>query len=221
MNILGIDCSSSIMSVSLKWENRLFETAVHDGFKHSENLMLQIDQLFNLCRADRKMLDLISVAAGPGSFTGLRIAMAAAKGMSLGTGADIVSVSTLDIYSMNHERFEGIVVPVLDAKKKQVYAALYKNNNKISEELDISPDILLEKLKPFEKILFTGPDAQIFEKYAENDTKIIIDDNFSSLTGTLLITAGEKKLENVGPDTHGSGPIYIRKSEAEISMFGE
>ncbi|MBB6478691.1 tRNA (adenosine(37)-N6)-threonylcarbamoyltransferase complex dimerization subunit type 1 TsaB [Spirochaeta isovalerica] len=221
MTILGIDCSASVLSVSLKVEKRLFETAVHDGFKHSENLMVQIEHLFKLSNLESRDLDLIAVAAGPGSFTGLRIAMSTAKGLALGAQCDLVSLSTLDVYASIREDFDGLVVPVIDAKKKRFYSAVYKKGNKLTSELDIEAETLLKTLDLSENILFTGPDALFFEKYKEKDNRINIDRYFSSVTATPLIKLGYEKWKEHGADPHGSGPVYIRKSEAEISMFGD
>jgi len=221
MNILGIDCSTSLLSVSLKSGEKLYESSIHDGFKHSENLMVQIDHLFSIAGLSRSELDLIAVAAGPGSFTGLRIAMSTAKGLAMGAEADLVSLSTLDVYAEPLKHFEGVVIPVIDARKKRLYAAMYKSGEKISKELDIEAEKLIQMAASHSKILITGPDSHLFEKISLNDSRIIIDKRFSSVTATPLINLGLKKYKDVGPDPHGSGPVYIRKSEAELSMFGE
>ncbi|RQV98507.1 MAG: tRNA (adenosine(37)-N6)-threonylcarbamoyltransferase complex dimerization subunit type 1 TsaB [Calditrichaeota bacterium] len=221
MNILGIDCSGSVLSVSLKSGERLFESSIHDGFRHSENLMVQIDHLFKLAGLNSKNLDLIAVAAGPGSFTGLRIAMSTAKGIAVGSKADLISISTLDLYASFYRDFDGAVVPLVDAKKKRFYASIYHKGMKDSTELDVTAEALLERLQKEEKILFTGPDSIFFQEYAEKDSRIIIDFHFPSVTSTSLIEMGITKWQKNGPDPHGSGPVYIRKSEAEISMFGE
>lgn len=220
MNVLGIDCSASIMSISLKCGDRLFESSIQDGFKNSENLMPLIDSLFKTGGIKPSDLNLVSVASGPGSFTGLRIAMSTAKGISFGAGCDLVSVPTLDTYALGYDFFEGAVIPVIDARKKRVYASLYHKGKKICADLDIDPASLLKKAASYERILITGPDSQLFSSMADGE-KIVLDQNFTTTASTGVIKLGVEKFRDGRPDPHGSGPVYIRKSEAEISMFGE
>ena len=114
-----------------------------------------------------------------------------------------------------------MVIPVIDAKKKRLYAAIYKGGEKISEELDIELEQLLKITESHSNILITGPDSHFFEEIARNDSRIKIDKKFLSVTATPLISLGLEKYRESGADSHGSGPVYIRKSEAELSMFGE
>lgn len=216
MIVLGIDCSSSMMSLSLKKNKSLYEIVVHDGFKHSENLMPQIDSLFKMASLSPEDLELIAVASGPGSFTGLRIAMSTAKGLAFGASANIVSVSTLDAYANTYSYFDGAVIPVIDAKKKRFYSSVYFKQEKKDIDLDISAEELLEKVKDYTKILITGPDAHMFTDIAATDARIVLDKSFSSTTATEVIKLGIEKFEKDGSDPKGAGPVYIRKSEAEI-----
>lgn len=221
MKVLGIDCSSSIMSVSLKDEKRLFESSIQDGFKNSENLMPLIDSLFKMSGIEAGSLDLIAVASGPGSFTGLRIAMSTAKGIAFGTNTPIISVSTLEAYSSGHEYFDGLIVPVIDARKKRFFAAAFNNSNRVMKDRDIAAEELLKELDSYPSLLITGPDSDLFSHFSEKNTKIKIDRSFSTTSATRVIELGIKYYESKGPDSTGSGPVYLRKSEAEISMFGE
>lgn len=220
MNTLSIDCSSSIMSVSLESGERLFELSIQDGFKNSEYLMPVIDSLFKTSEITNGDLDLIAVASGPGSFTGLRIAMSTAKGIAYGSNAHIISVPTLDAYGHGMDYFDGVVVPVIDARKKRFYSAVFKQGLRIVDDMDISSEDLLNSLKKENKILITGPDCNLFTSLAEN-SRIYIDKRFTSTASTAVLHLGKVKYDKKGPDAHGSGPVYIRKSEAEISLFGE
>ena len=221
MNTLAIDCSSSVMSVSLEKDNSLFESSIQDGFKNSENLMPLIDSILKTAHLIPSELDLIAVASGPGSFTGLRIAMSTGKGIALGAGADLVSVSTLDAYGMRYDFFEGMIIPVIDARKKRVYCSLFENGIKIKENLDISAENLMKLTLEYKKILFTGPDCDLFTIYAEKDNRIYIDRAFTTTSSTDVLRIGKENYIKNGSDPSGVGPLYIRKSEAEISLFGE
>ena len=221
MNTLAIDCSSTILSISLEIDNRLFESSIRDGFKNSENLMPLIDSLFKTADFNASNLDLVSVALGPGSFTGLRIAMSTAKGIAFGSGAALVTVPTMDAYSRGFDYFEGVVIPVIDARKKRFYCALFEKGKRIEKDLDISAEDLFEMTKKYKKILITGPDSHLFKNIAENNNRIYIDDNFTSNASLSILKLGIDKYKVNGPDPDGIGPLYIRKSEAEISLYGE
>ena len=221
MNTLAIDCSSSIMSVSLESGDRLFETSIRDGFKNSEYLMPIIESLFKTADISNGDLDLIAVASGPGSFTGLRIAMSTAKGIAYGSGADLISVSTLDAYSLGYDFFDGVVVPVIDARKKRFYCSIFEYGIRKEKDMDISSENLFNYLDGSKKILITGPDCLLFSSFAQNENRIFIDKSFTSTASTAVLRLGKEKHSKTGPDPHGTGPVYVRKSEAEISLFGE
>lgn len=221
MNTLAIDCSASIMSVTLEVDERLFESSIHDGFKNSENLMPLIDSLCKIADFKATGLDLIAVSVGPGSFTGLRIAMSTAKGIAMGSDAALVTIPTLDAYSKGYNYFDGAIVPVIDARKKRVYCSIYQNSIKKEKDLDLSPEKLLELLKDYKKILITGPDSKIFSNMAAKDNRIYIDERFTTTASTTILRMGKEKFLQHGADPDGIGPVYIRKSEAEISLYGE
>ncbi len=221
MNTLAIDCSASILSITLEKENSLFESSIRDGFKNSENLMPLIENLFKTAELEPKELDLVVVASGPGSFTGLRIAMSTAKGIAMGTGADLVSVSTLNAYAYGYDFFEGIVVPVIDARKKRYYCSIFEKNVVVKSNMDISAEDLIKYISKYNNIFFTGPDCLEFSHFAENDSRIYIDKAFTSTASSAVLKLGKMKFKENGPDLKSSGPVYIRKSEAEISLLGE
>ena len=221
MNILALDASTSILSVSLQIGKRLFQSSISDGLKHSENLMPLIDSLFKSAGLKPSELDLLAVPAGPGSFTGLRIALSTAKGIASGSGAALVTVPTLDAYSHGYDFFDGPVIPVIDARKKRIYCSIYIKGEKIDNDLDISPEKLLEKLTEYKKILITGPDSYLFTNISEMNNRFFIDKNFTSTASYAILNLGKEKFTKHGADPDGTGPVYIRKSEAELSLYGE
>lgn len=221
MNTLAIDCSASIMSITLEKGSSLFGSSISDGFKNSENLMPLVDKLFKSAELEPAELDLIAVASGPGSFTGLRIAMSTAKGIAMGTGADLVFVPTLEAYAYGYDFFDGLVVPVIDARKKRFYCSIYNKKVIINTNLDIAAEDLMNKIKEYEKVLITGPDCLMFSPFAENNIRVYIDKAFTSTASSAVLKLGKIKYLENGPDPKGSGPVYIRKSEAEISLLGE
>ncbi len=126
MKILGIDGSGLVASVALVEDDNLVGEYT-TGYKktHSQTLLPMLDALSNMVELDLGTIDAIAVAAGPGSFTGLRIASATAKGLGLSLGCPIVSVPTVDGLAYNMWGNSGVICPIMDARRGQVYTGLY------------------------------------------------------------------------------------------------
>jgi tRNA threonylcarbamoyladenosine biosynthesis protein TsaB len=127
MKILGIDGSGLVASVAIVEDDNLIGEYT-TGYKktHSQTLLPMLDELKTMVELDLNSIDAIAVAAGPGSFTGLRIASATAKGLGLSLGCPIVSVPTVDALAFNMWGNSGIICPILDARRGQVYTGLYQ-----------------------------------------------------------------------------------------------
>lgn len=127
MLILSIDSSGHTASVAVVTEDRLVaEFSMNCGYTHSQTLMPMVEAVLSMAELDKGEIDYIACVSGPGSFTGLRIGAACAKGMAAGLGIKMVNVSALDALAYNVFKNEGYVVPVMDARRGQVYSALYK-----------------------------------------------------------------------------------------------
>ncbi|SDB42590.1 tRNA threonylcarbamoyladenosine biosynthesis protein TsaB [Pseudobutyrivibrio sp. YE44] len=126
MKILGIDGSGLVASVAIVEDDNLIGEYT-TGYKktHSQTLLPMLDELKKMVELDLNSIDAIAVAAGPGSFTGLRIASATAKGLGLSLGCPIVSVPTVDALAYNLWGQETIICPIMDARRGQVYTGLY------------------------------------------------------------------------------------------------
>jgi len=147
--ILAIDSATPVAGIALMDEKQLIrEEFINYKKTHSETLMPMVDQILRDC--DRSLQDLtaLAVTVGPGSFTGLRIGMAAVKGLSLATGIPVVGISTLDVLAHNIVFSDTLVCPLLNARKQEVYTAFYDNHGfypvKLSEERAFSPREFVE-----------------------------------------------------------------------------
>lgn len=126
MKILAIEASARVCGCSIL-EDGVIKASMfmNDELKHSKTLLPIIDKVINLAKINPKLLDYIALTNGPGSFTGLRIAMATAKGLSRGYGAEIIGISTLE--SLAHNIYtDKYIFPIMDARRNQVYSAVYK-----------------------------------------------------------------------------------------------
>jgi len=130
MKILAVDSASVTASVALCEDDRLLaETYVNIPQTHSETLMPIVGELLRHCKTDLSQIDLFAVTSGPGSFTGVRIGVAAVKGMALPLHTPCVAISSLEAAAYNIAFFGGIICAVMDARREQVYNALFKYEN--------------------------------------------------------------------------------------------
>lgn len=127
MKILGIESSSLVASAAI-WEDGIVTAEYTVNFKktHSQTLLPMIDEICRMTEQDIKTVDAIAVAAGPGSFTGLRIGSATAKGLGLALDIPLIPVPTLD--AMAYQCFDAVstICPIMDARRNQVYNGLYE-----------------------------------------------------------------------------------------------
>lgn len=217
MNIVALDTATEILGVSLRTATGYFETTIAAGLRHSEYLLPTIDGLMRLAGAEAPF-DLVVCMRGPGSFTGLRIGMATAKGLAEGSRCPLVAVPTLEVLADGLEYFSGTVVPVIDARKRRVYAALFQNGKRITADLDIGPEELAAYLKKASRVLVTGPGAHLLAGIADSHNEWHLDPRASSGRTASLLQLGERRFREHGPDPVDLGPVYLRESEAQLGI---
>lgn len=228
MIILAADTSSQALSVALKTDSFFEErTSAGRSVQHSERLVPTITELCKDAGITTKDIEVLACTRGPGSFTGLRIGMSALKGMAYALDKPLVSVSTMEVLANAVPCFDGAVVTVMDAKKQRWYLAAFEKKSedaakRIMPDTDGTQADLLTVLEPYEKVLVTGPDAQLFSpilKSVYGTSKLIITDTApNKAVSVSLIDCALRKLEKDGPDDIGQGPVYLRKSDAEIAL---
>ena len=158
MNILAIDTATSILSIAVSSAEGIRHFEVDAGLRHSELLMDLADMVMKTAGLEASDLELVACMRGPGSFTGLRIGFAAAKGMALALGIPLVSVPTLDCMAAPCAVWPGLVIPVIDAKKHRFFTALYRGGQRLTEYLDAEPDEIARAIKSA-AIHHAGPQA--------------------------------------------------------------
>ncbi len=219
MNILAFDSSSPTLSVAVVTAAGNATFSIDIGTKHTERLMDAIDICVSRSGIARSDIDLIACALGPGSFTGLRIGMATAKGLALSLGKPWVAVPILDCLAFGLECFPGLVVPVLDGKKGRLYAAMYRKGKRSGDWLDIAQGDLLGQLDTCAEVLFCGPDAALFEGSCLEHPGFSVMRRPEAGTGLSMAALAAMILEGEGPSRADSGPLYLRPPEAEESAF--
>ena len=219
MVILGVDCSSKQSSVCIMKDNRVIYTAVQaTNTTHSQNFLPMIQGALTVCSLTPKDVDLYAVTLGPGSFTGLRIGLAAIKGMASANNTACIGVSSLKALAKSVD-LDGIVIPVFDARRRQVYGCVMDGDNVICDDFcrDVS---VLEKYMDTEKnVYFVGDGKTLcyntYKGYSNVKPNSIEQPCIAQ--GACLLAKAEYELN--GAQTHFDlSPSYLRLSQAEREM---
>lgn len=230
MLLLAIDTSTSVCGVALATgEGLLGEYNLDIRKDHSQRLMPMVDRLLRDCRAVPGDLGGIAVTCGPGSFTGIRIGVATARGLAQGLGIPVVGVPTLDVLAAQFPFQEGLVCPLLDARRQEVYTALYRGGGdglaQVTGYLALPLEGLLALLgrerAPGESLVLLGDGL---EKYggmlqgALGDRAWRAPPALRSNRGGLLARLGQERLSGEGGrgDYRLLKPLYLRRPEAEV-----
>ena len=214
MKLLAFDTSSQALSVALTEDDTLLgKIDLNIKKNHSLTLMPAIDFLMTNAGLQPEDLDRIAVAQGPGSYTGLRIAVTTSKTLASTLNIDLVGVSSLAAIAANVD-VASKVVPLIDARRQNVYAGIYENGLSVSQEQHIELDTLMETLKTEETLTFTGELANFRELIAQTLPQAKFVENAERrLPNAYQIARLGAGYEPVNVDTFV--PEYLKKVEAE------
>ena len=228
MKIIGIDSSGMVASVAIVQDDVLIaEYTMNHKRTHSETLLPMIDEIVKTSETNLEELDAIAISAGPGSFTGLRIGAATAKGLAMSIDKPIIPVNTCEGLAFNLWGTDGLICPIMDARRNQVYTGLYHVLGGVEVVMDQQPmDIheLIEKInkigeeKPTQ-VTFLGDGVPIYEEIICSETKIPFKMAPASMNRqrAASIAAYGELLYREGKyiDADDFAPEYLRKSNLE------
>jgi len=225
--ILALETATMCGSVALVTENKcLAEFSLQTGETHSRRLLAGVDWILQETGIDWPAIDAVAVCLGPGSFTGLRIGLATAKGLVMAADAKLIGVGTLDgLAAQLFGAGETLICPVLDARKKEVYCGFYKCDNSgvprlLEGPLVMSPESLCERID--EPVVFLGDGATVygdlFREKLVDLLKMVPSNVYFPRATTIGLLALDKWQKNEFLDPAGAEPIYIRASEAELLL---
>ena len=224
MLILAFETSAKAASAALMDDKKLLgESYQNSGLTHSQTLMVMAEDLLKQCGKTPQDVTHAAVAAGPGSFTGVRIGVAAAKGFAWGRQIPLCGVSTLKAMALSLGIFEGYVCPVMDARRSQVYNALFEvrcgEYTRIREDRAISLQELGEDLQTLEKPVFLVGDGSIlcYNSLLEQVPRLVLPMEHrmhQRATGVSICAAQDIA---AGKEESGASliPNYLRLSQAE------
>lgn len=224
MRALAIDTSNYVMGVALLSENEVMGEIITNVKKnHSVRLMPAIEQLLKECDTRPTELEKIIVAAGPGSYTGVRIGVTVAKTLAWSLQIPIVGVSSLEALAANAAAFNGYICPLFDARRQQVYTGLYTYENGLTvregDRIIVISD-WLQHLKKLDKhILFLGNDVALHKE------TIVANLGEQAMFASIAkhnprpSELGFIGLQKQAEDAHSFVPNYIRMAEAEANWL--
>ena len=209
MKVLAFDTSSKALSLAIL-ENKqvLAETTINIKKNHSITLMPAINFLMESLDWTPKDLDRIVAAEGPGSYTGLRIAVATAKTLAHTLNIELVGMSSL--LALVPSQQEGLIVPVMDARRNNVYAGFYENAKPVMPESHLSFEEVLEKVKGVSQVTFVGEVAPFVEQIQEHLPRANYQENLPNASN-LALWAWDKEATSL----HDFVPNYLKRVEAE------
>jgi len=224
--ILALETSTGCGSIALTRDEQLLaEVTLKPERVHSRRLLGTVSWLLEALGLAWQDLDGIGISMGPGSFTGLRIGLAAAKGLAMAADLPLVGISSLDALSLACMGHVGQVCPVLDARKEEVYAALYETPapdrypRRLCPDRAVRPEELTASID--RPTLVAGPAVAIYEDvFRQNDYVEILSAPLAHPRALYVaLLARERLLANELLDPALAVPEYVRASEAEISLL--
>ena len=224
MRILALDSSGLVATVAIVEDDQtIVEYTVNYKKTHSQTLLPMLDEIVKMTEFDLDTIDAIAVAGGPGSFTGLRIGSATAKGLGLALGKPLIHVPTVDGMAYNLFGVKGLICPMMDARRSQVYTGIYRFENQfevIEEQMAISVQDLIEKINQYdEKVTFLGDGVPVYRKLLEEGLTVEytfapahVNRQSAAAVGTLGM---QYFLEGRTETAASHQPDYLRLSQAE------
>ena len=226
MKILALDSSGLVASVAVVENDTLLaEYTVNYKKTHSQTLLPMLDEIVKMTQTELSEMDAIAVAAGPGSFTGLRIGSATAKGLGLALNKPIISVPTLEGIACNFYGTDAIICPMMDARRKQVYTALYRFDkaDRLETIFKQTPMDIIELITLLndrnEEVVFVGDGIDVYSQTIKENIKVpyafapahMNKQRAGSVAAAAQIRFADGKYQN-GDDF---APEYLRQSQAE------
>ncbi len=222
MKILALDTTAEVCTAAICDDKKLIaEMTVNTGNTHSQTLLPVVEQILKISETELDEIDCFSCSTGPGSFTGVRIGVATVKGIAYGMDKPCVSVSTLEALAYNLIGFDGIICPVMNARRNQVYNALFECKNgvliRLCDDRALSIEELDEELSAVEKPIYLVGDGYSITEKGFKKTKIGFVPERMRVQSAYSVACCAFEKYNMGQTlTDGEiVPIYLRPSQAE------
>ena len=231
MKILALDSSGLVASVAVvENDNLIAEYTMNHKKTHSQTLVPMLDEIRNMTQLDMETIDAIAVAAGPGSFTGLRIGSATAKGLGLALNKPVIAVPTVDALAYNLYGSTSVICPLMDARRNQVYTGLYEfvraegntsyEMKRLLEQCAVDIHEIADKINELgREVIFLGDGVDVFAETLADIIKVsysfapaCCNRQRAACVATLGQVFYEKGIIQTAAE---HAPDYLRLSQAE------
>lgn len=229
MRILAIDTSNQTLSVAVMEENRILGEYTSTTKKnHSMTLMPAITELMKASQLKPAELDRVVVAQGPGSYTGLRIGVTTAKTIAYTLNKELVGVSSLLTLAAGCVNVEGVIVPLFDARRNNVYTGAYQYNieqkkwETVISDHHTSMEAWLTRLSDYPKVYLVGEDVEHFRALIEEKLEsAVINEQPQWQIPSAAVLAQLGAVETPEKEIHQFLPHYLKRVEAEENWLKE
>jgi len=228
MKLLAIETSTMLGGIAVMEDDTLIaESRMNVKTTHSERIMADIDNALKRSGLTIDDIDVFGIASGPGSFTGLRVGLSTLKGLSYATGKKVVSVSTLEAFAWNVPFSQHLICPLLDARKKEVYAGVFEWSEdgfiRVLDEQTAKLDILLAAIgKP---AVFLGEGALLYKDriraFLGEKALFGAPQHMVPSPANVAYLCMRKARNDMFDNPEQLVPRYMRKSEAELKKGNE
>lgn len=223
MKILALESSGLVASVAVMEDGQtVAEYTVNYKKTHSQTLLPMLDEVAKMTELELDSVDAIAISGGPGSFTGLRIGSATAKGLGLALGKPLIHVPTLEGLAYNLYGVPGIVCPIMDARRNQVYAAFYMWENgkliRLTDHMAESIERVIEIAEMLEhEVIFLGDGVPVHRERLEQNPAFLFAPAHCNMQRASAVAALGAIMAEEGLAKPGNAfeLIYLRKSQAE------
>ncbi len=225
MKILGVDSSGMVASVAIICDDILVaEYSVNYKKTHSETLLPMLDEIVRMTEQSIEDIDAIAIAAGPGSFTGLRIGAATVKGLGLALDKPVIPVPTCHALAYNLWGANNLVCPIMDARRNQVYTGIYRFENGVQKVVYDQNAIDIQELVSYinslkEPVIFVGDGVPVYKTAILDSIKVECSFAPAHLNrqraGAVASLGAIYYKQGIFENADDHKPIYLRKSQAE------
>lgn len=224
MKILSFDTSTKYLSIACL-DDDVIKSELHEemGIRHSEMLLTKFQEVLDFTNWTIKDIDLVCVGIGPGSFTGLRIAVATCKGFAAAIGTKVLGVPSVDAIALNASLDEGFVAPVLDARKGKIYSTIYEKKGhtikRVSEYLLLTAAEFVDRLD--KKIYIFGDGVNSYEDILSKSDLIDIGDlkeGYPKAADIGILGYNRFKEKNSADDPETLDPMYLHARDCNVTI---
>lgn len=224
MRILALDSSGLVATVAVvEDEQTIAEYTVNYKKTHSQTLLPMLDEIVKMTEFDLNTIDAIATSGGPGSFTGLRIGAATAKGLGMALGKPLLHIPTVDALAYNLFGTSRLICPIMDARRNQVYTGIYRFETEfqaVEGQMAVGIDELVEKLnEKGEPVVFLGDAVPVQRAYLEEHLKVDyifapahMNRQRAAAVGAVGVSYYKRGLTETAAEHR---PDYLRLSQAE------